>query len=514
MASRPSTRSAATPLTSRVPVSYLERYGAELYEFIYYLVGERDQAAYLLEDVFAHPGNYEESPERGLLRGRLYGRARAAALHYLGERNWLDALPPIAGPDLPGLPDDIWRAARAMPAFDRAVLIMEELAALPPGEKAEALGRSPAELPGQIALARASFNSAFDASARERGSPTSMQVPPGQLAGLYRRTANSNTLFGFLPPVALPDSLAATIRAHLAAHERRPAPVAEVATPRAVSALARKAVGQTRLPASPAPTSGAVGWIVAVVALIGLGILLLAVFGWGGGYRVLNEQVWPTVIHIVAPGGSLSTPTATLPASAPPTGTPAGPQTAPTATALAPVTPSAAATSIPFVAPSPSVQPSPTQTRTPTPTPTLLPTITATPVRLPDLVAANIALTALNQIAVTIRNDGNADAGGRFLVQVIANNAIVESDRPILNLRAGQQVELIVPEYRAVGVQVVTLAVNGQQLVEESSYSNNALTVTLIGPLPTPTRTRTPVPTWTSTATPTPTSTPSLTPVH
>ncbi len=144
--------------------------------------------------------------------------------------------------------------------------------------------------------------------------------------------------------------------------------------------------------------------------------------------------------------------------------------------------------------------------------------MTATPVRLPDLVAANIALTSLNQIAVTIRNDGNADAAGRFLVQVIVNNAILESDRPILRLPAGQQVELIVPEYRAVGPQVVTLAVNGTQVVEESNYSNNALTVTLIGPLPTPTRTRTPVPTWTSTATPTqtntPTATPTLTPAH
>ncbi len=132
--------------------------------------------------------------------------------------------------------------------------------------------------------------------------------------------------------------------------------------------------------------------------------------------------------------------------------------------------------------------------------------------RLPDLVAANIELTYLYQVAVTIRNNGTADAAGRFLVQVIANNAFVESDQPILTLPAGQQVQLIVPAYRVVGPVVVTFAVNGTRLVEESNYSNNALTVTLIGPLPTSTRTRTPVPTWTSTATPTSTNTPTVTP--
>ncbi len=140
MTSSPGAQLAANPFKRPVPASFLDHYGSELYEFIFYLVGERDEAAYLLVDVFAHASTLEDPDEQGSRRGKLYGLARAHALHYLGEKNWLDALPVTAGPDLPGLLGDIWCAARAIPAFARAVLITEELAALPPSEKSQALG--------------------------------------------------------------------------------------------------------------------------------------------------------------------------------------------------------------------------------------------------------------------------------------------------------------------------------------------------------------------------------------
>jgi DNA-directed RNA polymerase specialized sigma24 family protein len=191
-----------------------DRYSADLYDFLARLVGDRDQAARLLEEVFMRvPGAVAGLPARESVRGWLYSLAREAGLTWLRQRGWLDGLPPLEEPGPAGLASDIWRAARAMPAFYRAVLIVEELHALSPTEKARALGVQRTDLSRLADEARRSFTRIFDAQARAEGRPTSAQIDTERILGLRRRiNAPGATLFGFLPVFVLPESLQQTLR--------------------------------------------------------------------------------------------------------------------------------------------------------------------------------------------------------------------------------------------------------------------------------------------------------------
>lgn len=194
-----------------------DRYSADLYDYLTHLVGDRDQAARLLETVFLRvPGAAPGFQPRDSVRGWLYSIAREAGLDWLRQRGWLDGLPPGDEAIAPGLQGDVWKAARAMPAFFRAVLITEELHPLSPSEKARALGVSRTDLPRLIEEARRSFNRIYDAQARGEGRPTSEQINPDTVWNARRRLpVEGGSLFGFLPLIALPDSLRDQIRRHV-----------------------------------------------------------------------------------------------------------------------------------------------------------------------------------------------------------------------------------------------------------------------------------------------------------
>lgn len=200
-----------------------DRYSPALYEFIYRLIGDRDQAARLLQDVFARvPGIASRIAETDSVRGYLCNLARETSLGFLRQKNWLDALPPSEEPMVAGLPGEIWRAARAMPAFHRAILILEELQNLSPSEKARALNVQRTDLPRLLEDARKSFENQYDIQARQDGRPVSAQVDPERIFGLRRRVSAAGTLFAYLPAVSLPESFATMVRAKVLAGNKRP----------------------------------------------------------------------------------------------------------------------------------------------------------------------------------------------------------------------------------------------------------------------------------------------------
>ncbi len=212
-----------------------DRYSPPLYEFIYLLIGDRDQAARLLEEVFSSvPASAATLEEHESVRGWLYGLARELSLNYLRQKGWLDALPPADESLVTGLPGDIWRAARAMPAFLRAVLVVEELHGLSPTEKAHALNVARTDIPGLVEEARRAFNLQFDLQARQQGRPLAGQVDPERAWGIHRRLGAEGSLFGYLPVVVLPDSLADALRMRIVGTPR-PRPVVRESVPAAIT---------------------------------------------------------------------------------------------------------------------------------------------------------------------------------------------------------------------------------------------------------------------------------------
>lgn len=194
-----------------------DRYSADLYDYLARLVGDRDQAARLLDRVLlAVPGAAAGFQPRDSVRGWLYSIAREAGLDWLRQRGWLDGLPPSDEPIPPGLQGDVWKAARAMPGFFRAVLITEELQPLSPTEKARALGVNRTDLPRLIEEARKSFNRIYDAQARAEGRPTSDRINTEVVWNARRRLPiEGGSLFGFLPVIEFPESLKQQIRRHI-----------------------------------------------------------------------------------------------------------------------------------------------------------------------------------------------------------------------------------------------------------------------------------------------------------
>ncbi len=194
-----------------------DRYSADLYDYLARLVGDRDQAARLLDQVMLRvPGAAAGFQPRDSVRGWLYSIAREAGLDWLRQRGWLDGLPPSDEPIAPGLQGDVWKAARAMPGFFRAVLITEELQPLSPTEKARALGVNRTDLARLIEEARKSFNRIYDAQARAEGRPTSDRINTDVVWNARRRLpVEGGSLFGFLPLIEFPESLKQQIRRHV-----------------------------------------------------------------------------------------------------------------------------------------------------------------------------------------------------------------------------------------------------------------------------------------------------------
>lgn len=295
-----------------------DRYSPALYDFLYRVIGDRDQAARLLEEVFTRvPSIIAGLHEHESVRGWLFSLARESALTFLRQKGWLDGLPPSDEPTVSGLPGDIWRAARAMPAFHRAVLAVEELYALSPMERARALNVLRTDLPRLLEEARRSFNYQFDVQARQQGRPLSAQVDPERVWGMHRRVDTEGSLFGYLPAVVLPDSLAAKVRAKVLASVHL-APVREAAPPPKVApvptavpppkvapapeATPAEPVAELELPAAPPPPlqpialpEGCSPGVIGLALLIAMVVTAIAV---GAGYLFTRDTASPVITRI------------------------------------------------------------------------------------------------------------------------------------------------------------------------------------------------------------------------
>ena len=641
-----------------------DRHSPALYDFIFRMTGDRDQTARLVEEVFERvPASLTTVDPHTPVRGWLYGLAREFSLTFLRQKGWLDALPASDEPSVSGLVGDIWRAARGMPAFHRAVLSVEELHGLSPTEKARALSIARTDLARLLEDARRSFDNQFDLQARQQGRPLSTQIDPERIWGMHRRIGTTGTLFGYLPAVVLPDSLATMVRARVLKSAKMSAPTgeSEPALPPAPAVLVEPPIPTHELgpeqdnesiraePVVPVEQSistaideepgGGCAWrLVGIALLVALIVTGLAV---GIGYLLTRDTTAPTISKIdpaenavipanpatpgntttnvritaayndnrgidsksvrlvldgrdVAPQaivtdasvsysgdldpgahvvlvevkdssgnvtrrswqfsvGAPPEPTATITITPTPTMTVVPTTThtpTPTGTATLPSPPnilafSATQTVITRGAPvlitwnvqgadqvffnQDKVDPFGSRLVSPTTTTTyhliannaagpVDKTLTITIQELPDLVVSDITLGPTGQIIYIVANNGTAGVTRPFLIQVTANNVVVESDRPVATLPAGQQAILTVPNYNVVGSQVVTVRANSLQEVQETDYTNNDLTRSLLGPTvtptpsPTPTFTSTPTNTPIPTFTPLPTSTPTFTP--
>ncbi len=190
-------------------------YGPELYDFLGRLTGDRDESTRLLENTFIGiPKEITTLSSQESVRGWLYSLAREAGMNWLRQKSALHALPRSDEPYAPGLGDDIWKAARAIPAFHRATLIVEELTDLSPQEKNRALGlKDPDDIPRLVGEARKLFNRAFDNKAETEGRPKSGEIDQDRIRGLRSRTSSADkTLFSFLPQFILPEPLKKSLR--------------------------------------------------------------------------------------------------------------------------------------------------------------------------------------------------------------------------------------------------------------------------------------------------------------
>jgi len=156
-----------------------DRYGGGVFDFLSRVVGDPEEAVHLLVDVFVRFAKAAVAvPLHESIRGALFSLAREMALSSLRQRGWLDALPPVAPSSAAtsDLANDIWQAARAIPASQRAALAIVEHQALSPMEQATALGITRHALTDVVAEARRSFNEQFDIRAQAQGKPASALI--------------------------------------------------------------------------------------------------------------------------------------------------------------------------------------------------------------------------------------------------------------------------------------------------------------------------------------------------
>ncbi len=542
--------------TSEALGQLFDRYGGSVYDFLARVIGDADQAAHLLIDVFTRfPQAASEIPEHESVRGTLFSLAREIALSYLRQRGWLESLPPSASNSrISDLSNDIWQAARALPASQRAALAIEEHHALSPMEKAAALGVVRHALPDVIAEARHSFNYHFDLRAKAEGKPTSALINADRMLGLQRRVPDPEaSLFAFLPPFNLSQTRRAQLRSQI---------IAAVSQPRGASVSPRQSARvptQPMKPASENQRSPITLWI-GIGVLVVLVMAMIAVLAFREG-QPANDTLSPVVKQVEPVDGSLLPPgkrvviqaiysddykvdvktvrfvldgrDITLASTVSDTSISyeaelgsgqhialvelkdsSGNQISHTwkftvigltvtTTPLPTLTLAPSTTPVPTITPAPTATPAPTLTRIPSatlaPTWTPVPTATHTPTAtrtlepaLPDLIVTDISLSPNAEIIYVIRNSGKGDVTRAFLIQVSVDNVIVDSNRKVSALGAGQEVSLFVPNYTLTGTHTVTVVVNSDQAVQESNYGNDELIRTLSGPKPTETPTPTP----------------------
>jgi hypothetical protein len=206
-----------------------------------------------------------------------------------------------------------------------------------------------------------------------------------------------------------------------------------------------------------------------------------------------STQTWSFTVSPVP-----ASPTAILapsPTAAPTSTLLPTPTNAPTWTPMPTPTNAPTQTPVPTPTHAPTATPAPSPTTAPTvaPSPTTAPTIAPSPTTAPalaDLIVTNISLGPNAEIIYVIRNNGNGDATLPFLIQVLVDNNIIDSNRKITSLGAGQEISLFVPNYTLTGTHTVAVIVNADQTVRESNYNNNQLIRTLTGPAPTVTPTK------------------------
>jgi DNA-directed RNA polymerase specialized sigma24 family protein len=285
-----------------------DRYSPALFEFIYHIIGNRDQAARLLEKIFTRlPSVIAGGGDHRLVRGWLYSLAREASLTFLRQKNWLDALPPSDEPSVSGLAGDIWRAARAMPAFHRAVLVVEELHGLLPTEKARALNVAHTDLPCLVDDARRSFNDQFDLLAPQQRRSLSTQIVPKHSGEMHRRTGTDGSIFGRLPAVSLPNSLAATVRTNVLTSLQSSPPAGE-STPEII--IKQTNTEQPAPPEPLPPSQPSLPWVGCSVPVIVTALLiafLITSLATYVGYLFTRDTTPPTITR-VAPADETTLP--------------------------------------------------------------------------------------------------------------------------------------------------------------------------------------------------------------
>jgi len=526
-----------------------DRYGAGVFDFLARVVGDPDEAIHLLVDVFARfPKAAAGIPAHESIRGALFSLARETALSYLRRRGWLDALPPhtpLSGATS-DLANDIWQAARALPASQRAVLALVEHQALSPTEQAAALGLARHALPDVIAQARRSFDELFDLHAKAEGKPTSALVDAEKVPGLQRRNPDSNaSLFTFLPTIVLLDAAQARARNQIVAAVSSQPVGAGVPAPMPVQSLSQERV--------PGAERSLTLWLLGLALLAVLLVAILAALAINGAPQTANAGTTPPVIKQVdPPDGALLSSGKRVVVQAVYSGDRAiDPQSVQlildsrdvtieatvTATsisyaadlgsgqhiavvelkdtsgneanrtwqfAVAGFTATPTTSPLPTATSLPSATPLPTATHAPTATPFPPPTQTPVPA-LPDLLVTDISLSPNSEVIYVIRNNGNGNATAPFLIRVLVDGVVVDSNRKVSSLGADQEASLFVPNYRLVGTHAVTVSVNTDKSVQESNYDNDGLTRTLTGPTPTPSPIPSPTPSPTSSPSPTPT---------
>jgi RNA polymerase sigma-70 factor, ECF subfamily len=517
-----------------------DRYGESIFDFLARVVGDPDEAVHLVVDVFTRfPKSAAGIPEHESVRGVLYSLAHEIALASLQHKGWGESLPPSSPSAAPSsdLANDIWQAARALPAAQRAVLAIVEQQALSPMEEATALGVARHALPDVAVQARRSFNQQFDLHAQTQGKPAARMIDAERVPGLQRRMPDPNaSLFTYLPALVLTDTARVRVRNQI---------VGSLGQPPQSAGVLPTPLPEPRLEAEPTDKT-LVPILLGVALVIALLAAMLALVAIHGNQQTASLDTNPPVIKQIAPQDGAILPPGTPVIVQAIYGDDQGvdvssvrllldnhdvtPQSAVSDTSLSfasnagpgqhvavvelkdvagnstsktwiftilastsTPSPTATYTPLPTTTSGPTLTPAPTQTNAPTATPRPTATNTPQPV-LPDLVVTDISLSPNNEIVYVIRNSGAGDVTQPFLIQIYVDNASIDSNRKVSSLGAGQQVSLFVPNYFMSGTHAVTVRVNSDQAIQESNYRDNELTRALYGPTPIPTPSPSPSP--------------------
>jgi DNA-directed RNA polymerase specialized sigma24 family protein len=278
-----------------------DRHGDGVFDFLARVVGDPDEAVHLLIDVFARiPQAAAGIPEHESIRGALFSVARETALAYLRKRGELDALSSVTPltSATSDLANDIWQAARAMPASLRAVLAIVEHQALSPAEQAVALGITRHALQDVTAQARGSFRELFDLQTRAEGKPNTASVDAESVPGLQRRNPEADaSLFTFLSMIALRDAAYGRVRNQIVAAVSSPSVQASIPAPAPVQILPRATISNADRNLAP--------WLMGLALIVVLVVAIITALAINGSKSSNADIIVPVIRQVDPPDGAV-----------------------------------------------------------------------------------------------------------------------------------------------------------------------------------------------------------------